>query len=198
MEDTALDFKVERLGECKIKSPISNFRFVGESEQVLYHSNLEEIEHEIPKHIPFIGKAQLYDLYFQMSLSFFTQNNFKKALKWSNHIINDIKFKSRDDFMNTVKLFNLLIHFELGNDFTLEYISNSTLNYLKRKNRLFQVEKLLIKFFNKYEIHSTSGDLNKELEKLSVKLLECKTDTYESKAFQYFDYENWVKSKLKK
>ena len=39
-----LNFKVQRLGECRISSPISRIQFVGDNEQVLYHSNLEEIE----------------------------------------------------------------------------------------------------------------------------------------------------------
>jgi hypothetical protein len=159
--------------------------------------DLELIESEIPKHIPFIGKAQLYDLYFQLSLSFFYQNNYKKALWWSNEILNDSKFKSRGDFMNTIKLFNLLIHFELGNDFTLEYISKSTSNYLKKKNRFYEVEKLLIKFLTKHENYITNNSVNKELHKLSNKLKFCKSDKYEVKAFQYFDYLNWVESKLK-
>jgi hypothetical protein len=159
--------------------------------------DLELIESEIPKHIPFIGKAQLYDLYFQLSLSFFYQKNYKKALWWSNEILNDSKFKSRGDFMNTIKLFNLLIHFELGNDFTLEYISKSTSNYLKKKNRFYEVEKLLIKFLTKHENYITNNSVNKELHKLSTKLKFCKSDKYEVKAFQYFDYLNWVESKLK-
>ncbi len=159
--------------------------------------DLELIENEIPKHIPFIGKAQLYDLYFQLSLSFFYQKKFKKALWWSNEILNDSKFKSRGDFMNTIKLFNLLIHFELGNDFTLEYISKSTSNYLKKKNRLYDVEKLLIRFLTKHESYLVNRSVVIELEKLAHKLKILKSDKYEVKAFQYFDYLNWVETKLK-
>ena len=44
MEIKNLNFHVQRLGECRIPSPISNIRFVDDSEHVLYHSNLEEIE----------------------------------------------------------------------------------------------------------------------------------------------------------
>jgi hypothetical protein len=164
--------------------------------QVNKSVDIESIEIEISKHRPFIGKAQLYDLYFQMSLSFFEQKNFKKSLKWSNEILNDLKFKSREDFINTVKLFNLLIHFELGNDFTLEYLSKSTNNYLKRKNRLFKVEKILIKFFTRYESYASNGNLKKELEKLYKNLSDCKEDSYEKKAFDYFDYLEWVNSKI--
>ena len=44
MEDNNLNFEVPRLGECRISSPISNFRFVGDNERVLYHADLAEIE----------------------------------------------------------------------------------------------------------------------------------------------------------
>jgi 6-phosphofructokinase 1 len=44
VEDNNLNFEVPRLGECRIPSPISNFRFVGDSERVLYQADLAEIE----------------------------------------------------------------------------------------------------------------------------------------------------------
>ena len=44
VEDKNMNFKVQRLGECRIPSPISNIQFVSESEHVLFHSNLAEIE----------------------------------------------------------------------------------------------------------------------------------------------------------
>ncbi len=44
MEEKNMNFEVQRLGECRIPSPISNIRFVDDSEHVLYHSNLAEIE----------------------------------------------------------------------------------------------------------------------------------------------------------
>ena len=44
MEDSKINFEVPRLGECRIPSPISNFRFVGDTERVLYQSDVAEIE----------------------------------------------------------------------------------------------------------------------------------------------------------
>ena len=44
MEDNSINFEVPRLGECRIPSPISNFRFVGDNERVLYQADLSEIE----------------------------------------------------------------------------------------------------------------------------------------------------------
>ena len=44
MEDNSINFEVARLGECRIPSPISNFRFVDDNKRVLYHADLTEIE----------------------------------------------------------------------------------------------------------------------------------------------------------
>ena len=44
MKSNDLNFEVQRLSECRITSPISNIQFVDDNEQVLYHSNLKEIE----------------------------------------------------------------------------------------------------------------------------------------------------------
>ena len=171
-------------------------RINGDEKTISYQ--LKEIEELITNHIRFITKPQLYDLYFQMALAYFDVATFKKSMKYTNEILNDLSFKCRDDFMNSVKLFNLIVHFELGNDFTLDYLSKSTYNYLKRKNRLFEVERTLIKFFTKHEINLVSKSAEYELKKIELKLIELKGDKFEKKAFQYFDYLIWIQSKLLK
>jgi 6-phosphofructokinase 1 len=37
------DFSIRRLGECRVRSPLSGVRFVGDDERVLYHSRLEDV-----------------------------------------------------------------------------------------------------------------------------------------------------------
>jgi len=49
MSDSDLDFRIDRLGECRIPSPMSGVRFTGDNERVLYHGRLEEIETWIEK-----------------------------------------------------------------------------------------------------------------------------------------------------
>jgi 6-phosphofructokinase 1 len=43
MRDNDLDFTIDRLGECRIPSPMSGVRFTCDTERVLYHSTLEGI-----------------------------------------------------------------------------------------------------------------------------------------------------------
>ena len=44
MEKKDLNFKVEQLGECYAPTPMSGVEFVGEDDQVLYHTDPKEIE----------------------------------------------------------------------------------------------------------------------------------------------------------
>jgi len=43
MEDLELDFTIERLGECRIPSPVRGIRFMDDDGKILYHSRLEEM-----------------------------------------------------------------------------------------------------------------------------------------------------------
>ena len=157
---------------------------------------VQSVAQELSVHIAFIAKPQLYDLYFYMARAYFLVKDYKKALKYTNIVINDTKFKSRADFLNTLWLFNLLIHYELDNDFTLEYLSKSTMGYLKRKDRLYKVEKLVVNFIRKIDrFRSTQTELV-EIQKLHQELQLCKQDQFEQKAFQYFDYELWAADKI--
>jgi len=44
MEETELKFEVEKLGACKIPSPISGLRFLDGNKRVLYHDEFDEIK----------------------------------------------------------------------------------------------------------------------------------------------------------
>ena len=44
MRDRDLDFTIARLGECRVRSPMSDGRFTRDSERVLYHTGLEDLK----------------------------------------------------------------------------------------------------------------------------------------------------------
>jgi 6-phosphofructokinase 1 len=44
MGDTELDFRIARIGECRIPSPMKGARFTRDDERVLYHARLEDIK----------------------------------------------------------------------------------------------------------------------------------------------------------
>lgn len=157
---------------------------------------VDEIRGKVDAFAPFIGKPQLYDLNFQFCKVFFIHQDYKSALKYTNEILNDTQFKDRDDFQITVRLFNLLVHFELGNDFTLDYLSRSTHGYLKKRNKLFKVEKVLVRFIEKYPDNERAAEAKDALIALRKELKECAEHEYEQRALRHFDFGTWVESKL--
>ncbi len=140
-----------------------------------------------------INKAIVYEhlmLVIRIHVEF---KNFKKALRYSNIIINDTDFKHREDIHSYIRLLNLVIHFELKNDFTLDYLSSSTFNYLKRKQRLYKTEKEVIKFITKFHNGKISS-----LAKANDNLKLLKEDPYEKVMFNLFDFQEWCDTKLQK
>jgi 6-phosphofructokinase 1 len=45
-----LNFTIDRLGECRIPSPMSGVRFIGDEERVLYHSTLAGLSQALDRH----------------------------------------------------------------------------------------------------------------------------------------------------
>ena len=43
MHDGSLDFSIQRLGECRVRSPMSGIRFTDDGDRVLYHSRLADV-----------------------------------------------------------------------------------------------------------------------------------------------------------
>jgi tetratricopeptide (TPR) repeat protein len=152
-----------------------------------YHS----IKKEYALHQENINKTVVYEHFMLIIRINIALSNFIEALKYSNIIINDNSFKSRADILTYVRLLNLIIHFELKNDFTLEYISLSTVNYLKRKHRAYKTEKEVINFITKYETKNS-----RTLNKINVKLKLLKEDALEKSMFNFFDFQKWCELKL--
>jgi len=44
MIDRGLDFRIERLGECRFPSPMRHGRFTGDGERIMFHSSFDEIK----------------------------------------------------------------------------------------------------------------------------------------------------------
>lgn len=157
---------------------------------------IDSFDKDVRRFTPRIGKPQLYEFYFLMAKYAFVTSDFKKALRFTNAILNDLKFTVRADLLSAVRLLNLLIHFELKNDFTLDYLAKNTVSFLKRKKRLFKVEGELIRFMlNHHKANSTTEQID-DLKQLEREMRQLKKDKYEASPFNHFDFEYWAKAKI--
>lgn len=181
------------------------FANVSNQELVLLHTKGEfekavELIHEIEEQqVTFdekVSKEMEVTLTYNKAYSYFGTGDFKKALYYLNIVLNDNEQNLRQDIYSFARLFNLVIHFELGNYDFLEYVIKSTSRYLNKQDRAYQIENACIKHLRKLA-KTTSGVNQIEIfEKMLKDLSELLNDPNEQAVLEYFNVIAWVESKL--
>ena len=144
-----------------------------------------------------ISKEDEILFYFNISRYYFGSGNHKKALEYINKVLNDNEGDLRQDIYAFARILNLLIHFELKNYDLLDYIIKSTMRFIKKKQRNYEFETLIIKYIKKLVRANQHGkEFTKEFENLKKDLDKIFTDPYEQVAMEYIDIMSWVNSKL--
>lgn len=143
-----------------------------------------------------LTKEQRILFTYYKSVSYFAIGEFKKSLNFINEILNDNEKFVRQDIFSFARIFNLVLHFELGNyDFT-EYAVKSVNRYLTKRERDYEAETVLISYIRKL---SKSTTINKQLlvfQDLKSELLVVFNDRHEQAILEYFNLNAWIDSKL--
>jgi tetratricopeptide (TPR) repeat protein len=143
-----------------------------------------------------LHKEVVLRLYYYMAYLHFGAGQFNKALHWINRVINDNENDLRQDLYGYARLFNIVLHYELGNSDLLEYTIKSTARYLQRRMRDYEIEKLILDQFKKLiRLRNTTAKKEQLLEfQYKLNLLaggdECNA------LFRYFDFSAWIESQL--
>ena len=96
-----------------------------------------------------LHKEHELEFHFALARVHFGGGEMNKALFWLNKVLNDNEPTLRQDIFTYARLFNLVIHYELGNFDLLEYIVRSTQRFLSRRHRANQMEISLIEHIKK-------------------------------------------------
>jgi hypothetical protein len=136
------------------------------------------------------------EFYFHLSTVQFGAGNVNRALHWLNRVLNDPEPNLRQDIFTYARLFNLVVHYELGNYELLEYIVRSTQRFLSKRHRAYGVEAALIEHVKKLA-RTTSPAAKHELFLSLRKNLEAlMKDPNEGTVLKYFDIIAWVNAKV--
>lgn len=140
------------------------------------------------------GEMVLYDNVSQICFGY---GDYNEALMWMNKILNDNEVHIREDILCSARIFNLIIHYELGNEDLLEYLVKSTYRFLYKRKRLYKFETDILNFIRKKlpEI-DTQKQLIGAFKGLKEELVEIIKDPFEKKALEYFDFISWLESKI--
>ena len=69
-----------------------------------------------------LHKEQIVSFYYHIAYIYFGAGKYNKALFWINKVLNDNENTLRQDIYSYARLFNLVIHYELGNHDVLQEI----------------------------------------------------------------------------
>lgn len=122
--------------------------------------------------------------------------NFSGALKWVNHILCTPNLDSNNDIIAFTHILNLILHLELKNDQLLPYTLKNTQRYLKKRNRLYSFEKMILQFIARYNREKKDFNEKRVWEELYQEIVTSK-DTPDYRIIsEYFDFETWAQSKI--
>lgn len=126
---------------------------------------------------------------------YFCIGNYAEALKWNNKQLNQSKESQKEDDFVFAKIFNLIIHYELGNEEQLPYLMRSTQRFLNKSKKMYKTENAILRFMQTslYASKSKQANLFKELK---TDLLKITKNEFESKVIDHFDFISWLESKI--
>lgn len=150
----------------------------------------EELKASIKKH----GSSENFFVFqANLSLTYFYLGDYHKALHEINKILNVKESGMRQDIINLFKVLNIMVQYELGNEEMLPYLCRATQRYFEKKGELPLSLKLILKFFGKTILKTSTKQektdafiaFKKELDSLMTENL-----------FIDFDFISWLQSKI--
>lgn len=126
----------------------------------------------------------------------FYNGDYKKALKWYSILWND---KTGIELFGQVyfsRLYSMLIHYELGNTDSINYLINSTKNIAKREYKNYQFENLFFEYMIRLTRYNTRTEKLAIFKKMKTDFTALSKNTTEKGAFKYFDIMEWIDGKI--
>ncbi|MGQ0826880.1 MAG: hypothetical protein ACT4ON_00655 [Bacteroidota bacterium] len=157
-----------------------------------------KLENELNKFIPKLDKHSILLLYYKIACLYFGSENYRTGLKWFNKITNEREIKLREDIHSFARILSLISHFELRNDDLVESNIKSTYRYFTKKGDLTIYQKYILDFLKRILVDSSESTIKKGFILLKERMQSLEKNTFEKRAFLYFDIISWLESKIEK
>jgi hypothetical protein len=142
-----------------------------------------------------INKEQQLLFSYNFAYAHFGAGEYKDALQWINSVLNTNEQSLRRDIFNFARVFNLLIHLELGNNDLLEYTVKSTVRFLNKKEKDYQSEGVFIKHLRRLIRIDSDLDRKDVYEEMYTEFTELMDNPVEQVILEYVDILSWIDSK---
>ncbi len=136
--------------------------------------------------------------YYFIGMYYFLMEDFPNSQRWLNKIIQIPSTDFYSDYQCYARIMNLIVHYELKNFEHLDYVMKSTYYFLRKRNKIYKYEQIIIKFMKRSLRANTEKALVELFEEMKYELDAILKDEYEKHAFDAFNILPWLKSKIEK
>lgn len=136
------------------------------------------------------------NFFYQYFYIYFGAGKYEEALFWVNEMLNLPKSMARQDLQGLARVMNLMIHYEMGNDLLLEHLLKSSYRFLRKRNQLYELERIMLSFFKKIKKTRSFGEKEKMFQTLKEEFQALKKKPNETALFNYFNFFAWIDSKI--
>lgn len=145
---------------------------------------LVEKQASIQNFLPYYGNRAILS---------FVLTDYRKTLYYCNKALSVEKKGIRQDAISHIKIFSLIVHYELGNEDILPHLCKSYSRYFEKQSQQNKAENILLIFFGK-TIHKNTfrQDSIKKFSALKKELEQCKKENI----IDFFDFISWAESKI--
>jgi tetratricopeptide (TPR) repeat protein len=144
----------------------------------------------------FIDEHRIMVFNYKIALLYFGNGNYDICIDYVQKIINE-NTEVRTDLQSYARILLLISHYELGNYDIMQYLTQSGLRFMQKKENLTIVEKSLFSFFQKPFLNERKK-MEKEFILLYDKIKTLEKNKYETRSFAYIDILSWLQSKITK
>jgi hypothetical protein len=150
----------------------------------------------LKKDVLFIDEHRIMLFNYKIATLYFGIGNYDICIDYVQKIINE-NTDVRNDLQSYARIILLISHYELGNYDIMQYLTQSGLRFMQKKENLTTVEELLFKFFQKPYLNQPKK-MEQEFTTLYEKIKVLEKNKYESRSFAYIDILSWLESKINK
>lgn len=143
-----------------------------------------------------IGRLEVLVFYDNMRSLSFAVEDFKRALFWNNKILNESEAEFRSDLYSIAMIWNIIIHYDMGNFQLVESLTRSVINAFDADNRVHKFEKLFFKSMKKIINAKDDEEISKGFSDFKKNLIILKRNSGEIMELDYISYLAWLDSHI--
>lgn len=142
-----------------------------------------------------LNDARKLTFWYNLMVLFFMLEEHSKALHYLNLIMGDGRSEHRQDIQQVARLFQLILHYELGHWDILPDLMRSVYRYLRSRARLLPFEKFVLRVLAKLDTVTPDSDLRPHFGEMHEELLTLSGDQKEGHAPGLPEIRMWLQSK---